>query len=154
MGSRHRRQDHGTYDRETRRMVAIYLSISCAVAFAAIVAAVLVRTAGGVTPAAAAPTISSAAAQTISQEGRLVAVTPTSLTARGADGVARTYAVTAQTNAITASGSQLGDAVGTFSVDDEVAIVGVVRDGTAVATAVAHRAVSALNGPPMETITP
>ena len=154
MGSRHRRQDHGTYDRETRRTVAIYLSISCAVAFAAIVAAVVARTADGPGPTAAVPAVSTAAAQSISQEGRLVAVTPTSLTARGADGVARTYVVTAQTHAITGSGSQVGDTVGTFSVDDEVAIVGVVRDGTAVATAVAHRTVSALNGPPMDTVSP
>jgi hypothetical protein len=35
-------------------------------------------------------------------------------------------------------------------VNDEVAIVGVVRDGTAVATAVAEKQVSNLDGPPMD----
>lgn len=155
MGSTHGRHHQSTSDVETRRTVAIFLTISFAVAFAAIVAAVVVRTADGptATPAhvasASVPTV-----QSISQQGRLVAVTPTSVTALGADGVARTYVVDSNTNAITGAGSQVGNTAGTFSVNDEVAIVGEVRDGTAVATAVAHRDVSALNGPPMEAVTP
>ena len=90
----------------------------------------------------------------VREQGRLVAVTPTSVTALGADGVARTYVVDSNTNAITVAGSQVGNTAGTFAVNDEVAIVGEVRDGTAVATAVAHRDVSALNGPPMDAATP
>jgi hypothetical protein len=146
-------------DREMRRTVTIFLTISFAVVFASVTAAILARTADPV-PTAAAPMqqIQHAAVphveQPISQEGRLIDVTPTSVTAQGNDGVARTYVVNADTNAITVAGSRVGDTVGAFTVNDEVAIVGVVRDGTAVATAVAHRDVTALNGPPMDAVTP
>lgn len=137
---------------ETRREIAIYLSISFAVAFAAIVAAVVARTAD-TAPAAAAPQHVAAASvpdQPISQEGRLVSVTPTSVTAQGADGIPRTYLVDGQTNAITPTGSQVGAAGTAFAVNDEVEIVGVVRGGTAIATAVAHRDAGQLAGPPMD----
>ncbi|WP_237569582.1 hypothetical protein [Mycolicibacterium lacusdiani] len=145
-------------DREMRRTVTIFLTISFAVVFASVTAAILARTADPVPTAspvqqqvqnAAIPHVE----QSISHEGRLIDVTPTSVTAQGVDGVARTYVVNADTNAITAAGSQIGD-TGAFTVNDEVAIVGVVRDGTAVATAVAHREVTALNGPPMDAVTP
>lgn len=52
---------------------------------------------------AAAPTV-----EPLSQEGTLVAVSPTSVTAKSADGFARTYAITSETNAITAYGSTVG----------------------------------------------
>lgn len=146
-------------DREMRRTVTIFLTISFAVVFASVTAAILARSTDPV-PHAATQTqqVRNAAVphveQPISQEGRLISVTPTSVTAQGVDGVARTYLVNADTNAITAAGSRVGDTAGAFTVNDEVAIVGVVRDGTAVATAVAHRAVTALNGPPMDAVTP
>lgn len=145
-------------DREMRRTVTIFLTISFAVVFASVTAAILARTADPAPTAAPAQQVQNAAVphveQSISQEGRLIDVTPTSVTAQGVDGVARTYLVNADTNAITAAGSRVGDTAGAFTVDDEVAIVGVVRDGTAVATAVAHREVTALNGPPMDAVTP
>jgi hypothetical protein len=145
-------------DREMRRTVTIFLTISFAVVFASVTAAILARTADPVPTAAPAQQVQNAAVphveQSISQEGRLIDVTPTSVTAQGADGVARTYLVNADTNAITAAGSRVGETASAFTVNDEVAIVGVVRDGTAVATAVAHREVTALNGPPMEAVTP
>jgi hypothetical protein len=145
-------------DREMRRTVTIFLTISFAVVFASVTAAILARTADPVPTAAPAQQIQNAAVphveQSISQEGRLIDVTPTSVTAQGVDGVARTYLVNADTNAITVAGSRVGDTAGTFTVNDEVAIVGVVRDGTAVATAVAHREVTALNGPPMDAVAP
>jgi hypothetical protein len=145
-------------DREMRRTVTIFLTISFAVVFASVTAAFLARTADPVPTAAPAQQIQNAAVphveQSISQEGRLIDVTPTSVTAQGVDGVARTYLVNADTNAITVAGSRVGDTAGAFTVNDEVAIVGVVRDGTAVATAVAHREVTALNGPPMDAVTP
>lgn len=71
---------------------------------------------------------------------------PRPLSLPSIDGFARTYLIDAQTNAITHDGSS------TFAVNDEVAIVGVVRDGTAVATAVADKAVTNLNGPPMDAV--
>ena len=146
-------------DREMRRTVTIFLTISFAVVFASVTAAILARTADPVpTAAPAQQQVQNAAIphveQSISQEGRLIDVTPTSVTAQGVDGVARTYVVNADTNAITVAGSRVGDTAGAFTVNDEVAIVGVVRDGTAVATAVAHREVTALNGPPMDAVTP
>lgn len=145
-------------DREMRRTVTIFLTISFAVVFASVTAAILARTADPVPTAAPAQQVQNAAVphleQPISQEGRLIDVTPTSVTAQGTDGVARTYLVNADTNAITAAGSRVGDTAGAFTVNDEVAIVGVVRDGTALATAVAHREVTALNGPPMDAVTP
>jgi hypothetical protein len=145
-------------DREMRRTVTIFLTISFAVVFASVTAAILARTADPAPTAAPVQQVQNAAVphveQSISQEGRLIDVTPTSVTAQGIDGVARTYLVNADTNAITVAGSRVGDTAGAFTVNDEVAIVGVVRDGTAVATAVAHREVTALNGPPMDAVTP
>jgi hypothetical protein len=144
-------------DREMRRTVTIFLTISFAVVFASVTAAILARTADPAPTAAPVQQVQNAAVphveESISQEGRLIDVTPTSVTAQGVDGVARTYVVNADTNAITAAGSRVGDTAA-FTVNDEVAIVGVVRDGTAVATAVAHREVTALNGPPMDAVTP
>jgi hypothetical protein len=58
--------------------------------------------------------------------------------------------ITADTAAITGTGSQVGTAGSAFAVNDEVSIVGVMLDGTPVATAVAARSVSSLDGPPMD----
>ena len=90
-------------------------------------------------------------AKPVVQEGRVVAVSANSLTAQSADGSARTYAVTPQTTSVTTRG---GDAVTPlpFAVDDQVSIVGEVREGVAVATAVAALTVSNLDGPPMDAI--
>jgi hypothetical protein len=86
----------------------------------------------------------------VAQEGRVVAVSADSLTAQSADGSARTYVVTPQTASVTAQGGGVGTAA--FAINDEVSIVGVLRDGTAVATTVADRDVSNLNGPPMDSV--
>ncbi|MBB5168613.1 hypothetical protein [Mycobacterium sp. AZCC_0083] len=88
----------------------------------------------------------------MSQQGTLVAVTPDSLTARSSDGFARTYQIDAQTTAITDDGSRVGSAGSSFVVNDEVSILAVIRDGKAIATTVAGRAVSDLNGPPMDDV--
>jgi len=133
-----------------RKMARVHslLAAACfAMAFAALTAALAVHL---VTPGREAPGAAPAAQQPVSQEGRLVAVSPTSVTAQSVDGFARTYLVTSETNAITATGSKIGAAGTTFAVNDVVSIVGVVRDGTAVATAVAEQQVSNLNGPPMD----
>ena len=125
---------------------------SIAVAFVAIVAALAVQLVdGGPTAAREGARVATAdPQQPVSQVGKLVSVTPTSVTAESVDGFARTYVITPETNAITAAGSAVGAAATSFAVDDEVSIVGVLRDGTAVATAVAHQQVSNLNGPPMD----
>ncbi|MBJ7337936.1 hypothetical protein [Mycolicibacterium sp.] len=90
--------------------------------------------------------------QPLSQQGKIVAVTPNSVTAESLDGFARTYVINAETNAITERGSLIGGAGTAFAVNDEVSIVGIVRDGTAVATAVADKDVSSLDGPPMDAV--
>jgi hypothetical protein len=144
---RHLKQDRS---RSTANTIVIVASL--AVAFVAIVAALAVHVVDGTTTAAqqGARVTAAAPQQPVSQVGRLVAVTPTSVTAESMDGFARTYVITPETNAITAAGSAIGGAATSFSVDDEVSIVGVLRDGKAVATAVAHQQVSNLNGPPMD----
>jgi hypothetical protein len=141
--------------RRTSRVSVLLAAACCFVAFGAITAAFAVHlVGGGLTPVGQAGGAASdaprAVQQPVSQEGRLVAVSPTSVTAQSVDGFARTYLVTSETNAITANGSKIGGAGTTFAVNDVVSIVGVVRDGTAVATAVADQSVSKLNGPPMD----
>jgi hypothetical protein len=143
MASKHAKQDG------TSRVNAVMAVTLAALAFAAIAAFVVVRFGFDATTVARAPA-APAVPQPISQEGRLVAVSPTSVTAESIDGFARTYLIDSQTNAITTAGSLVGGAGSAFAVNDEVAIVGVVRDGTAVATAVAEKQVSNLDGPPMD----
>lgn len=146
MASRHVKQNRGW----SRANVLVAVA-SFVVAFAAITAAVAVHVIDG-TPTAAREYTHAApiGQQPVSQEGRLVAVTPTSVTAESADGFARTYVINSDTNAITADGSMIGGAATSFAVDDQVSIVGIVQGGTAVATAVAQMQVSNLNGPPMD----
>ncbi len=123
------------------------------VAFAAIIAVIAVHVVdGSATAAREATPLAPAVQQPVSQQGKLVAVSPTSVTAQSVDGFARTYVVNSETNAITEHGSLIGGAGTSFAVNDEVSIVGIVRDGTAVATAVADKQVSDLNGPPMDGI--
>ncbi|HYO03608.1 MAG TPA: hypothetical protein VET27_17755 [Mycobacterium sp.] len=136
-----------------RRSSAIYVITvaAFAVAFAAIVAVLAVHAVGSRATVAREVTPSAPAVQQpVSQQGKLVAVSPTSVTAQSVDGYARTYVVNSETNAITERGSLIGGAGTSFAVNDEVSIVGMVRDGVAVATAVADKQVSDLNGPPMD----
>ena len=147
MGSRHRAQQPRLSG--ANHTIA---AISAAVVFAAVVSAAVVYFIGSTVSYAGQTSEPTAPAppQTISQEGTLVAVSADSVTARGADGLDRTFVINADTAAITGTRSQVGGAGSTFAVNDEVSIVGVVLDGTAVATAVADRSVSNLNGPPMD----
>jgi hypothetical protein len=139
----------GRHARRTAHSTAISLTISFAVAFAAIVSAFIVHLADE--PAGAPPTEPSpVAVQPLPQQGRLVAVSPDSLTAQTPDGALHTYAVDAQTHGITAAGSRIGSTAETFAVNDEVDIIAVLRGGQHVAMTIAHRDVAALNGPPMD----
>lgn len=104
---------------------------------AAALAALVVNAAGS------EPTPPATADQHVSQEGTLIAVSPESVTARSRDGITRTYLVTPQTAVITRTGTQ-------FTVNDEVDIIGTIRNGTALATAVAHRDLGHGDGPPMD----
>lgn len=141
---------HLSPNRRSPRITLFVVAGSFAVAFAAVVAALAVHIVGGSPTAAREATQPAVVEQPVSQQGRLLAVSPTSVTAQSVDGFARTYLITAQTNAITEQGSVIGGAGTTFAVNDEVSIVGVVSNGTAIATAVAGQRVSDLNGPPMD----
>lgn len=138
--------------KRTPRANRVVTAMLIAVAFAALASAFVVHLADGNPTASQAPAAAAPSGQSLSQEGRLIAISPTSVTAQSADGFARTYAIDSQTNVITERGSLIGGAGTSFAVNDEVQIVGVVRDGTAVATAVADRELTGLNGPPMDAV--
>ena len=63
------------------------------------------------------------APQPVSQEGRLIAVSGDSMTARSANGYTQTYLVTPKTTVITNGGRQPITATRHFTVNDEVDIV-------------------------------
>ena len=140
----------GRHARRTPHTTVLSLSMSFAVAFAAVMTALLMHLMdSGV---AAPPPESAPVAVTtpVTHEGRVIAISPDSLTAQGPDGVARTYRVDDQTHGITAAGSQLGGTAEHFTLHDEVSIIGVIRGGHNVATTVVHRDAANLNGPPMD----
>ncbi|HTX97370.1 MAG TPA: hypothetical protein VME67_22545 [Mycobacterium sp.] len=61
----------------------------------------------------------------VRQQGRLIAVSPKSVTARSANGYTQTYLVTPNTTVIIRSGgNQFATAAAHFTVNDEVEIVG------------------------------
>jgi hypothetical protein len=91
-------------------------------------------------------------AEPFTQEGRIIAVSPDSVTARSADGYTQTYRVTSDTTSLTPTGNRIVSPATAFAVNDEVQIVGEVRGGTAVATTVADRTVTGLDGPPMDAV--
>jgi|EndMetStandDraft_3_1072993.scaffolds.fasta_scaffold10965_2 hypothetical protein len=140
----------GKHARRTPHTTVISLSISFAVAFAAVVTALVMQLAetGVASPRPEPAPV--AVSQPVSQEGRVIAISPDSLTAQGSDGVARTYRVDDQTHGITAAGSQMGGTAQHFALNDQVSIIGVTRGGDNVATTVVHRDVANLNGPPMD----
>jgi hypothetical protein len=147
MGSKHLRQE--PQDRQFKR---VFVVVTVAIVFAAVVSAAIVYFLGSSVPHGQGTPDAAPAPQPVSQQGTLVAVTPDSLTARSSDGFARTYQIDAQTTAITDGGSRIGSAGSAFVVNDEVSIFAVIRDGKAIATTVAGRAVSDLSGPPMDDV--
>ena len=147
MGSNHLRQEA-----QDRQFIRVFVVVTVAVAFAAVVSAVVVYFLGSSVPRSQGAPGAVTASQPVSQQGTLVAVTSDSLTARSSDGFARTYQINAQTTAITDGGSRIGSAGSAFVVNDEVSILAVIRDGKAIATTVAGRAESDLNGPPMDDV--
>lgn len=135
MGCRHRKQVN-----RRRRLTGLLVASATAAACIALCSLAIVQ----LVSSDPEPAGLVAQAQPVSQDGRIVAVSETSVTAVSADGVARTYLLTPETTSVT------GAANPTFAVNDEVSIVGELRNGTAVATAVATRELSNLNGPPMD----
>ncbi len=139
----------GRHARRTALSTTISYALSFAVVFAAVVAALIVQLADG-SDATHRAEQRPVAVQPLPQQGRLVAVSQDSLTAQTADGALHTFALDAQTHAITAAGSRIGSTADSFAVNDQVDIISVLRDGKPVAMTIAHRDVAALNGPPMD----
>lgn len=143
MGSKDRRRE-----RDDRRFKRVFVTVSATVVFTAIASVALVFLFGSSRPDRDTP--QAATPQPVSQEGTIVAVSPDSMTARSSNGFARTYEINSETTAITDRGSRVGGVGSAFTVNDQVSIFAVVRDGTAVATTVAGRDVTDLTGPPMD----
>ena len=95
-------------------------------------------------PTAAVP------AQDIQRAGRVTAVSATSLTTTAADGLVTTFRITPDTAAITQPGRSTPFAATSFAPAQHVVVVGVVRDGVPVATAIADPAAAGPAGPPMD----
>jgi hypothetical protein len=152
MGSKHRRRDRDGRQFPDGQFKRVFAAVTAVVVFAAVVSAAVVFFVGSSVPNSQGTPDPVQAPQPVSQQGTLVAVSPDSLTARSSDGFARTYQINAETTAITDRGSRIGSAGSAFVVNDEVSILAVIRDGKAIATTVAGRAVSDLSGPPMDSV--
>ena len=121
-------------------------SIAASVGIPSVLSAAIVELVSPEPPAAAQST----QVTSVTQQGRLIAVTEDSLTARSANGVTRTYAITPNTAGITDSSGQSTSTPASFAVNDQVSIVGTRQGGTIVATSVADQAPVGPEGRPME----
>ena len=140
----------GKHRAKVSRSNLVIGSIAASVGVSSVLAAAIVElvspeasTAASSTPQAAQPQ------QPLTQQGRLIAVTPDSLTTQSADGSINTYAVTPSTTAITETGQSASPAA-SFTVNDEVMVVGTRQGGTVVATAVADKSAVGPQGRPMD----
>ncbi|MET0699815.1 MAG: hypothetical protein ABWY93_09120 [Mycobacterium sp.] len=90
---------------------------------------------------AAVPAVPERTVQTV---GQVVAISPESITTRGTDGTTTTFAITPATTQINTGGPAA------FSVDETVTVLGVVNNGTPVATALAEQDAAVGTAPPMD----
>ncbi len=121
-------------------------SIAASVGVSSVLAAAIVELVSP-EPSAAATQVEE---QSVTQQGRLIAVADDSLTAQSADGVIRTYVITPNTAGITESSGQTTITAASFAVNDEVIVVGTRQGGTVVATAVTDQSTLNPAGRPME----
>ncbi|AFM19822.1 hypothetical protein Mycch_5136 [Mycolicibacterium chubuense NBB4] len=104
-----------------------------------------------VQPHSAAASAPAPAVQQIQRQGQVVAVSRDSLTTASADGQVMTFRITSDTTQITGPGTVATPYAATsFAPRQNVVVVGVVRDGTPVATAIADQHVTAGRGAPMD----
>jgi hypothetical protein len=87
---------------------------------------------------------------TVQLVGQVVAVSPDSITTRSDDGTTMTFRITPTTTQISTDGAPNPVTGTAFSVNETITVMGVVNDGTPVATALADQ--NAGNGPPMDAI--
>lgn len=90
------------------------------------------------------PVASAPAAANVQRSGWVTAVSPTSLTTADAAGQTTTFAITPDTTQIYGPGTTA------FRPSQHVMVVGVVRDGVQVATAIADRDATGGGGQPMD----
>ncbi|WP_123025682.1 hypothetical protein [Mycolicibacterium stellerae] len=140
----------GRHRAKVSRSNLVIGSIAASVGVSSVLAAAIVELVSPEAPPAAnAPAPEASQQQPLTQQGRLVEVTADSLTTQSADGSINTYAVTPSTTAVTGSGQSASPAA-SFTVNDEVMVVGTRQGGTVVATAVADKSAVGPQGPPMD----
>lgn len=140
----------GKHRIRTSRSNLVIGSIAASVGVSSVLAAAIVELVtpeASTAPASTPPQVASP--QSLSQQGRLIAVTPDSLTTQSADGMVQTFTVTPDTTAITGDGHSASPAA-SFTVNDEVMVVGTRQGGAVVATAVADKSAVGPEGPPMD----
>jgi hypothetical protein len=141
----------GRHRTKSSRSNLIVGSIAASVGVSSVLAAAIVELVAPDASTAAASPVPQAVApqQPLTEQGRLIAVTPESLTTQSADGSTRTFSITPNTTAITGTGQSASPAA-SFTVNDEVMIVGTREGGTIVATAVADKSAVGPQGRPMD----
>lgn len=87
---------------------------------------------------------------TVQLVGQVVAISPASITTRSTDGTTTTFAITPATTRINTDGGANPVTGESFSVNQTVTVLGVVNNGTPVATALADGNAPAGSGPPMD----
>lgn len=100
--------------------------------------------------APAAPTPAQSSSATVQMVGQVVAVSPESITTRSTDGTTTTFLITPATTQYTSDGGTNSVPGTTFSVNETVTVMGVVDNGTTVATALADQNTG--GGPPMDAV--
>lgn len=141
----------GRHRARTPKSSLIVGSITASVGISSVLSAVIVEfvaPAPASPPTGAAPQV--AEQQSLTQQGRLIAVSPESITTQGVDGSTQTFLVTPDTTAVHGAGGQTGVAAASFAVNDEVAVVGTRHGNTVIATAIADRSATGAAGPPMD----
>jgi hypothetical protein len=88
--------------------------------------------------------------QTVQLVGQVVAVTPQSITTKNTDGTTTTFQITPATAQYSSDGTPNSLEAPAFTVNETVSVMGVVNNGTPVATALADQNTG--GGPPMDTV--
>lgn len=144
MGAKHRMTE-----RKKWGVAAVCEIVTGAVVCAASLTALVTNAAEPEKPTVEATLGPAPVSQPVRQEGTVIAVSADSVTARSADGYTQTYLVTPNTTFITIGGRS-AIAASHFAINDDVDIIGTIRNGTALATAVAARDMTNGNGSPMD----
>jgi hypothetical protein len=104
----------------------------------------------GIAIAAAPQSVPAAQEQTVTQTGRVTAISAGWVTAQSSDGYTQTYRIAPDTTAVPTPADGHAPVGEQFAVDQVVTIVATVSDGTATATAMAEQAATGSNGLPQD----